>query len=252
MHKDNQVRTDSFFPLTVSAMLIIFNGIFLTLVLKAEHRLFTSLFDRFSLNALMVIILLLSIIWLLILVFESFSLAFGSLLRCFKWILFFIFYPTGRIFSLLIRHSKENFQTSFLSFQNQLFFPNLKLSKQAQLLLLLPHCLQFHDCKIRITRDIADCADCGKCDISNLKDLGNKYNIRVGISNGGTLARKIVHDTHPDAIIAVACHRDLTDGVRESWVYPVYAILNERPYGPCVDTKVDVDSIERVIKQIMD
>jgi len=114
----------------------------------------------------------------------------------------------------------------------------------------LPHCLQFHDCRIRITRDIKDCEQCGRCDICNLKQLSEVYDISVGIANGGTLARKIVHDAKPDVIIAVACHRDLTDGVRESWKYPVYAILNERPHGPCFDTRVDVNQVNNIIEAI--
>jgi hypothetical protein len=251
MAKSSVVKAINYFPLTISSMLVIINAAFFGLVLRAEHSLFSSLGDRLSLDLLMVIVLLLSLLWMFILSFESLSQSMGKLLRFSKWMLFFIYYPLGKIISKLFFISKSDYQTSFLAFQNQLFFPNLKLSKDAQLLLLLPHCLQFHECKIRITRDIADCADCGECDICMLKDLGKKHNIKVGISNGGTLARKIVHDTQPEAIIAVACHRDLTDGVRESWNYPVYGILNERPYGPCVDTKVDVESIERVIKKIL-
>jgi len=232
-------------------MLIFIIGICVIIVFRAETHLFSSLFDSLGLNLLVLIILLLSIIWLLTLVFESFALSLGKLLNSFKWLLFFVYYPLGRIMGWLFRMSREDFQTSFLSFQNQLFFPNLKLPKQAKLLVILPHCLQFHDCKIRITRDISDCADCGDCDICKLKDLGKEFNVQIGIANGGTLARKIVNDVKPDAILAVACHRDLTDGVRESWNYPVYAILNERPFGPCYDTKVDVQSVESVIKQIM-
>lgn len=251
MNKANSIKAESYFPLCVSAMLIIIIGIFVTFVLKAEHTLFTSLFDRLGLQLLMFVIILLSIFWLLILCFESFSLSFGKAYIPFKWMLFFIYYPLGRAISRIFQLKKESFQTSFLALQNRLFFANFTAFKQAEYLLLLPHCLQFHDCKIRITRDIADCADCGECDICRLKDIGTKFDIKIGIANGGTLARKIVQDIKPDAIIAVACHRDLTDGVRESWNYPVYAILNERPYGPCFDTKVNVEKIEEILKRLI-
>lgn len=251
MNKSYSVKNESFFPLNVSAMLIIIIGIFVAILFKTEHHIFSSLFDMFSLHLLMYLLLFLSTIWLMIMLFESFYLSFGKLLYAFKWLLFFVYFPLGRIMSWFFRLKKEKFQTSFLSFQNHMFFPSLRIKGQARILVLLPHCLQFHDCKIRISRDISDCADCGECDICMLKDLGKKYDVHIGIANGGTLARKIVHDTQPDAIIAVACHRDLTDGVRESWNYPVYAILNERPYGPCYDTKVDVDTIEDVIKKLI-
>jgi hypothetical protein len=52
-------------------------------------------------------------------------------------------------------------------------------------------------------------------------------------------------------IIAVACHRDLTDGVRDSWRYPVYAVLNERPKGPCFETTVSASTIEFAIKKFI-
>ncbi len=248
MTKNSKTKSESLFPLTISAILIIIIGIFITITLKAKTHIFSSLFDRFGLDVLTLLILCLNIIWVVILAFESFALSLGKVFYPLKWLLFFVYYPLGRLGGWLFRMNKADLQNSFLSFQNRLFFPNLQHRKQIRLLMILPHCLQYHDCKIRVTRDIADCADCGECDICNLKDLGKKYGVHIGIANGGTLARKIVHEIRPDAIIAIACHRDLTDGVRESWNYPVYAILNERPYGPCFDTKVDVEAVEKVIK----
>ncbi len=247
-YKDNKFQ--SAFPLAVSGMLIILVGIITVFIFKLEANLFVSVIDRLSLNIFAVLITLLSVIWLIILMVDCCNASMSFLYKPLKLLLFFIYYPASLAIGGLFRIKKEVIQTSFLSFQNRLFLSNNKVTKLSRLLMLLPHCLQFHDCKIRITRDISDCEDCGECDICNLKDLGKKYDIKIGIANGGTLARKLVHDNQPDVIIAVACHRDLTDGVRESWKYPVYAILNERPYGPCFDTKVDVDKVENVIKKI--
>jgi len=238
------------FPLAVSTMLLILVGIITVFIFKLEAHLFVSAIDRFNLGILAIMISLLSVIWLLILLFDCCKVPSGLLYKPFKWFLFFIYYPAAIVISWLFRIKKEKIQTSFLAFQNRLFLAGNKVTKVSRLLMLLPHCLQFHDCKIRITRDIRDCEQCGKCDICHLKELSEKYDIKVGIANGGTLARKIVNDTKPDIIIAVACHRDLTDGVRESWKYPVYAILNERPQGPCFDTTVDVEKVESIIRII--
>jgi hypothetical protein len=65
------------------------------------------------------------------------------------------------------------------------------------------------------------------------------------VATGGTLARKIVVDKRPDIIIGVACERDLTSGIQDSYPLPVFGILNRRPNGPCYDTDVDLELIER-------
>jgi len=250
-HKTHPAVTIAF-PMAVSIILVLSTGILAFLVLQSELSLFNSFFDRILTLLISVIIFLLDVSWLLILLLEGFDIPFGKLYMSAKWLLFFIYFPISRIITILLKATKEDIQTSFLAFQNNIFLTSNKLDSQSRLLLLLPHCLQFHDCKIRITRDINSCEDCGECDICNLKDIGKRFELKIGIANGGTLARKIVNDFRPDAIIAVACHRDLTDGVRESWKYPVYAILNERPFGPCYDTKVDVDKVEDIINKLIE
>ncbi len=245
------VKTDRLFPVLVSAGLIILTGIFLLLRFRLAARLFISAIDQAALLAFLAILLLLWLGWLFLTGLAGGVLSARYVYTSAKWLLFFVFYPLAISLAWLLRVKKEQAQTSFLLFQNRLFLHGVKLDASPRLLLLLPHCLQFHDCRIRITRDINDCEQCGKCSIGELKKLGQDYQIAVGIANGGTLARKIVHDANPDVIIAVACHRDLTDGVRESWKYPVYAILNERPHGPCFDTQVNTDIISDLLQNLI-
>jgi len=68
------------------------------------------------------------------------------------------------------------------------------------------------------------------------------------VATGGTLARKIVKDFRPRLIIAVACERDLTSGIHDTYPLPVYGILNQRPNGPCWNTKVDIQRVEEAIQ----
>lgn len=251
MNNWKSTRSTSAFPIAVSCVLIVLTGILAAFVFHTESIQITSMFERFTAFLFTSVAIFLSFMWLLMLLYESFDRSFGKLYKPAKWFLFFVYYPLARIIAVLFRFTGEDIQTSFLEFQNRMFLANSRLNGQSRLLLLLPHCLQFHDCKIRITRDINSCEDCGECDICNLKDLGKRFDMNIGIANGGTLARKIVNDIQPDAIIAVACHRDLTDGVRESWKFPVYAILNERPFGPCYDTRVETEKIESILKLIL-
>ena len=62
------------------------------------------------------------------------------------------------------------------------------------------------------------------------------------------MARKKVIDIKPKAIIAIACERDLTEGILDTNPLPVMGILNIRPEGPCKNTKVDLDKVIEGIK----
>lgn len=52
-------------------------------------------------------------------------------------------------------------------------------------------------------------------------------------------------------IIGVACERDLTSGIQDSYPIPVYGILNSRPNGPCIDTDVDLDIVEEGVRAFL-
>jgi hypothetical protein len=71
------------------------------------------------------------------------------------------------------------------------------------------------------------------------------------VATGGTLARKHITDHRPDAVIAVACPRDLSSGIIDCFPIPVYGILNQRPEGPCVNTLVDIEKIHWAIKNFV-
>ena len=105
-------------------------------------------------------------------------------------------------------------------------------------LLLMPHCLQDKDCLVKITHRVQNCKRCGKCSIKDLLGLAEKYGVHIAVATGGTIARRIVIETRPDLIIAVACERDLTSGIQDTTPLPVYGIFNQRPFGPCLNTQV--------------
>jgi len=148
--------------------------------------------------------------------------------------------------------SKEETRRSFIAINNQLVLAEARRVKPDKLLLLLPHCLQFHECKVRIIGDVENCKACGKCKIKDLVALSKKYRIPVAVATGGTLARKIVVEKRPEVIVAVACERDLTSGIQDTYPIPVFGIFNLRPFGPCYDTDVDLDLVERGIKTFLE
>ena len=117
-----------------------------------------------------------------------------------------------------------------------------------QLLVLLPHCLQRSACPHRLMHNADHCRRCGACPVGALLDLRDAYGVRLAIATGGTIARRIVVQARPRCIIAVACERDLTSGIQDSYPVPVFGVLNERPHGPCLDTLAPLDAIEAAIR----
>ena len=120
--------------------------------------------------------------------------------------------------------------------------------KPEDILILLPHCLQNTDCPYKITGNIDNCKRCGLCPIDHLLDIRDQYHTKMFVATGGTLARRIVHQVKPKMVIAVACERDLSSGILDIKKIPVVGILNERPNGPCMNTRVSVKDIEETIQ----
>jgi uncharacterized protein len=143
--------------------------------------------------------------------------------------------------------SKEKVRRSFIEINNQLVLAQHPRTTADKLLLLMPHCLQFHECQFRITGSTVHCKRCGKCPITGLVGLSEKYGVGLAVATGGTLARRIVVERKPRLIIAVACERDLSSGIQDSYPLPVFGVLNQRPNGPCYDTLVDLEKVEEAL-----
>jgi hypothetical protein len=162
--------------------------------------------------------------------------------------LFPLLVVVGRLFGI----GKDDVRRSFIAINNQLVTAEARKVRPDRLLLLIPHCLQHHDCPVRIIGHVENCKACGKCKIKDLVALAKKYDISISVATGGTLARKIVEEHRPQMIIGVACERDLTSGIQDTYPIPVFGILNERPFGPCYDTDVNLTRVEEALKAFLD
>ncbi len=166
--------------------------------------------------------------------------------RCLKFSLKMI-YPKLINLCQLFRFNKDKIRSVFSDLNNRLIFSSDIHVKPENILILVPHCLQKLNCPHKITSNIMNCKRCGACDVERLILLTEQYGVKLFVATGGTLARKIIKETQPRAIIAVACERDLSSGILDIKGIPVIGILNERPEGPCVNTKVDINEIEKAI-----
>ncbi len=171
----------------------------------------------------------------------------GFIIRITLQFLFPITILLGRIVGI----SKDRMRESYVPVNNSFVKAIKKSFNPKDILILLPHCLQNTGCDLRITVNIKNCHDCGRCNIGALVRIATKFGTSIAIATGGTLARRIIIQNKPKFIIAVACQRDLVDGMQDVFPIPVYGVLNLRPEGPCINTMVDTEEIENVIRKVI-
>lgn len=154
----------------------------------------------------------------------------------------------GRVLGL----DKDRIRQSFIAMNNSLVTSQRMKVRPDRILILLPHCIQLSDCEIKVTGDIHKCVECGRCSIKGLVEIGRKYSIDISVATGGTLARKVIVEKRPKLVLAVACERDLTSGIKDCYPLPVIGVLNDRPFGPCFNTVVDVSKIDEALRVVLD
>jgi hypothetical protein len=159
-----------------------------------------------------------------------------------------LLFPTairiGRFFDV----DKERIEQSFIEVSNHLVKQKQITVPPERLLILTPHCIQNDECPYKVTRDTANCKRCGKCQVDELISLAETYGVKVAIVTGGTLARKAIKGMRPKAVLAIACERDLTSGIQDVFPLPVIGVLNERPCGPCCNTRVDMERVKQAVE----
>ena len=167
------------------------------------------------------------------------------------WHIINFLYPLALFLGKLMGISKRRVEQSFIEVSNHLVRRQHIRVPANRLLILTPHCIQLDTCPYKVTRDINNCHQCGRCGVGQLLSLSRKYGVHVAIATGGTLARQAVKKARPKAILAVACERDLTSGIQDVFPLPVIGVLNERPNGPCFNTRADMGKIEEAIRSFI-
>jgi hypothetical protein len=126
-----------------------------------------------------------------------------------------------------------------------------------QRMLLLPHCLRpSQGCPGRMTPQGLNCDGCTRtdCRIYPIREAAKRAGyLEVCVAPGGRLAVRRVAEIRPAVILAVACDKELAEGVAavnalgwEQLAPPIIQISLLR--DGCVDTEVDVDGVIAVIE----
>ena len=115
-------------------------------------------------------------------------------------------------------------------------------------ILFLPYCLRDRECPAKLTEDGLMCIMCGRCDIGVIKREAESLGYKVFIVPGSSLIKKIVARLKPKAIVGVACHSEARSGASKMSAsgLPLKGLILEK--DGCIDTKVDVKSLFRLLK----
>lgn len=154
----------------------------------------------------------------------------------------------GKIFGI----KRRQLEGSFIAVSNLIFMKSRIKVPAKKLLVLSPHCLQLATCPHKITRDPNNCKRCGGCNIGDLMKLSEEMGFVFFVATGGTLARQVVIENRPQAVLAIACERDLMSGIQDVYPLPAVGVLNIRPNGPCYNTRVDMDEVKKTLSQIIE
>lgn len=117
----------------------------------------------------------------------------------------------------------------------------------SNVLLLFPHCLQSSTCKQNVTSDINNCLRCGKCKVGELLKLRDEFKVTCYLAAGGREAVAQARQSWVKAIIAIACEKELFEGIVATTPKSVFAIHNSQPFGFCKNTDVDMDEVRKAI-----
>lgn len=169
----------------------------------------------------------------------------------FRWLLVKVLFPLMVLISGLFSIPRIKMERTLIDINNRMVRPLRKRFRPGRILMLMPHCIQWDDCKMKVTRDVTNCAGCKKCEIAELVELSEQYGVELFIATGGTVARRKVADYRPDALVAVACERDLASGIQDAYPLPVLAVVNKRPQGYCLNAGVAMDEVKNALRELL-
>ncbi|HTS87581.1 MAG TPA: DUF116 domain-containing protein [Gemmatimonadales bacterium] len=101
---------------------------------------------------------------------------------------------------------------------------------KGELLLLIPRCLS-------------------KAALDGVLAVAGKYEVPVFVATRGQLARRVIRERRPRAVVAVACERDMVTGLHDvAGKVPVLGLTMTLPAGPCKDAGLDLAKLEGWVK----
>jgi uncharacterized protein len=119
------------------------------------------------------------------------------------------------------------------------------------LLLLVPRCLQKNGCDRTLGETIDDCKACGQCNVTDLLAIRDEFGIHCSLAGGGREALAFVRNPQIKAVVAVACEKELSQGILAVFPTPVLGVLNIQTNGPCRNTHLDPDLVRTAVRAML-
>jgi hypothetical protein len=102
-----------------------------------------------------------------------------------------------------------------------------------ELLILIPRCL---------SREALD----------GVLDIAKRYGVSAFVATRGQLARRVIRERRPRAVVAVACERDMVSGLHDvAGRVPVLGLTMTLPNGPCRDAALDLPKMEEFVRKYL-
>jgi hypothetical protein len=104
---------------------------------------------------------------------------------------------------------------------------------KGELLVLIPRCLS-------------------KQALDGVLEIAGRYEVPVFVATRGQLARRVIRERRPRAVVAVACERDMMTGLRDvAGKLPVLGLTMQLPNGPCRDATIDLGQMEQWVQGLV-
>jgi uncharacterized protein len=104
---------------------------------------------------------------------------------------------------------------------------------KGELLVLIPRCLS-------------------KQALDGVLEIAGRYEVPVFVATRGQLARRVIRERRPRAVVAVACERDMMTGLRDvAGKLPVLGLTMRLPNGPCRDAALDLTQMEQWVRGLV-
>ena len=101
---------------------------------------------------------------------------------------------------------------------------------KGEMLLLIPRCLS-------------------KETLDGVLGIAGRYGVPVFVATRGQLARRVIRERRPRAVVAVACERDMVSGLHDvAGKVPVLGLTMTLPSGPCKDAVLDLGRLEEWVR----
>lgn len=127
-------------------------------------------------------------------------------------------------------HRRDWVENAAVKVYNGLAIQRTRKVGAGELLVLIPRCL---------SRDTLD----------GVLQVAGKYAVPVFVATRGQLARRVIRERRPRAVVAVACERDMVTGLHDvAGKVPVLGLTMTLPAGPCKDAGLDLARFEEWVR----